>query len=77
MGRCGTRWRALAPMAERVTEEFPNLKVIASTVRRPHTANRNGWSAFGFAEGEAYQAIGFDDLEILDRVGGGDRLLRG
>jgi 2-dehydro-3-deoxygluconokinase len=64
-------------MAGRVTAEFGNLKVIASTVRRPHTANRNGWSAFGYAEGEAYEGLRFDDLEILDRVGGGDSFASG
>jgi 2-dehydro-3-deoxygluconokinase len=76
----GPVWHTLesfAPMAKRVTEEFPNLKVIASTVRKPRTANRNGWSAFGFAEGVAHEALRFDDLEILDRVGGGDSFASG
>ncbi len=76
----GPVWHTLAsfaPMAERVTQEFPNLKVIASTVRRPHTANRNGWGAFAFAQGEAYEGLSFDDLEIFDRVGGGDSFASG
>ena len=65
------------PMADRVTEEFPNLKVIASTVRKPITANRNGWSAFGFGDGRAYEGLKFEELEILDRVGGGDSFAAG
>lgn len=76
----GPVWHTLesfAPMAERVTAEFPSIKVIASTVRRPHTANRNGWGAFAFAEGKAYEGLRFDDLEILDRVGGGDSFASG
>jgi 2-dehydro-3-deoxygluconokinase len=76
----GPVWHTLesfAPMAQRVTAEFPNVKVIASTVRRPVTANRNGWSAFGFAGGKAYEGLRFDDLEILDRVGGGDSFASG
>jgi 2-dehydro-3-deoxygluconokinase len=76
----GPVWHTLesfAPMAERVTTEFPNIKVIASTVRCPHTANRNGWSAFAFAEGKAHQGLSFTDLEILDRVGGGDSFASG
>jgi 2-dehydro-3-deoxygluconokinase len=76
----GPVWHTLGsygPMAERVTEEFPNVKVIASTVRRPITASRNGWGAFGFAEGRAHEAISFDDLEIFDRVGGGDSFAAG
>lgn len=76
----GPVWHTLESfrsMAERVTAEFGNLKVIASTVRRTATANRNNWSAFGYAEGEAYEALKFDDLEILDRVGGGDSFASG
>ena len=76
----GPVWHTLesfGPMAARMVEEFPHIKVIASTVRRPHSASRNGWSAFGFAQGRAYQGIGFDDLDILDRVGGGDSFASG
>jgi 2-dehydro-3-deoxygluconokinase len=76
----GPVWHTLesfAPMAARVTAEFPGIKVIASTVRRPHTANRNSWSAFAFAEGKAYQGLDFPELEIFDRVGGGDSFASG
>ncbi len=76
----GPVWHTLesyAPMAERVVAEFPSIKVIASTVRRPHTANHNGWGAFGYAQGQAYAAMSFEDLEILDRVGGGDSFASG
>jgi 2-dehydro-3-deoxygluconokinase len=59
-------------MAERVVAEFKNIKVIATTARRPKTANRNDWAAFAFAEGAVVQSIEFTDLEIFDRVGGGD-----
>ena len=71
------------PMAERVTAEFPNLNVLATTVRHPHTANRNSWSAFAFARGatgetaEALAGLHFPDLDILDRVGGGDSFAAG
>ncbi len=73
-------WHTLdtfAPMAERVTAEYPNLKVIATTIRRPHTANRNSWSAFAFANQQALAGLAFDDLDILDRVGGGDSFAAG
>lgn len=76
----GPVWHTLesfAPMAGRVVTQFPNLKVIASTVRRPHTANRNGWGAFAFAGGQAYEGMSFEDLEIFDRVGGGDAFASG
>ena len=76
----GPVWHTLesyAPMAERVMAEFGDLKVIASTVRRPHTANRNGWGAFGYATGETHAAMSFDELDVLDRVGGGDAFAAG
>ena len=76
----GPVWHTLESfreMAERVTGEFENLKVIASTVRRAHTANRNSWGAFGYAEGKAYEGLRFEELEILDRVGGGDSFASG
>ena len=65
------------PMAQRVVAEFPNVKVIASTVRRPMTATRNGWGAFAYADSQIYEGMGFADLEILDRVGGGDSFASG
>jgi 2-dehydro-3-deoxygluconokinase len=73
-------WHTLdtfTPMAARVTAEFPNLKVLATTIRRPHTASRNSWSAFAFANNNALTGLSFDDLDILDRVGGGDSFAAG
>ena len=73
-------WHTLesyGPMAARVVAEFPSIKVIASTVRQAVTANMNGWGAFCWAEGQVYQGISFDELEILDRVGGGDSFAAG
>ncbi len=76
----GPLWHTLesfGPMAERVAAEFPHLRAIASTVRRPLTANRNAWSGFAYADGRAYQGLSFDELEIFDRVGGGDSFAAG
>lgn len=76
----GPAWHTLdsfRPMARRVTEEFPSVKVVASTMRRPKTANVNSWSAFAYAEGEAYEGLCFPELEIFDRVGGGDSFAAG
>jgi 2-dehydro-3-deoxygluconokinase len=73
-------WHTLdtfAPMAERVVTEYPNIKILATTIRRPHTANRNGWSAFAFADHQAIAGLAFDELDILDRVGGGDSFAAG
>lgn len=76
----GPVWHTLesfGEMAARVTEEWSDLRVIASTIRKPLTATRNSWSAFGFAAGQAHEGLRFEDLEILDRVGGGDSFAAG
>jgi 2-dehydro-3-deoxygluconokinase len=64
-------------MADRVTEAFPNLKVIATTVRRPHTASTNDWAAFAYTGRTAYDSLHLHHLDILDRVGGGDAFAAG
>jgi 2-dehydro-3-deoxygluconokinase len=76
----GPAWHTLlsfTEMAGRMSAEFPNLKVIASTVRDPRSASRNGWGGFAFAQGQAYEGIHFSELDILDRVGGGDSFASG
>ncbi len=64
-------------MSARIATEFPNIKVIATTTRRPRTANRNDWAAFAWASGHVFESIDFLDLEIYDRVGGGDSFAAG
>lgn len=64
-------------MSERVHADFPNIKVIATTTRRPRTANRNDWAAFAWSAGTVYESMQFLDLEIYDRVGGGDSFAAG
>lgn len=76
----GPVWHTLdsfREMATRVVADFPNLQVIASTARRPHTASRNDWSAFAYSGGTAYDSPHFPQLDILDRVGGGDAFAAG
>jgi 2-dehydro-3-deoxygluconokinase len=64
-------------MANAICGDFPNIKVIATTARRAKVANRNDWGAYAWANGQVYRGIHFDDLEILDRVGGGDSFAAG
>ncbi|MCL2247958.1 MAG: sugar kinase [Oscillospiraceae bacterium] len=58
-------------------KEFPNFKVIASTLRTVKTATINDWSAICMIDGEVYEGSHLKDLEILDRVGGGDSFASG
>jgi len=60
-----------------VVEEFPNLKVVATTLRNAKTASANDWGAIMYAEGQFYEATLRPDLEIYDRVGGGDSFASG
>jgi 2-dehydro-3-deoxygluconokinase len=64
-------------MIERATSEFPNFQLVATTLRNARTATLNDWGAVCFAEGEFYQAATRENLEILDRIGGGDSFASG
>lgn len=64
-------------MIERVSKEFGNLKVIANTLRTVNSASLNDWSALAWAGGEIYQSKEYQQLEIYDRVGGGDSFASG
>ena len=64
-------------MIDRVVTQFPNLKVVATTLRHARTATRNDWGAVCWHDGTLYEAARRVDLEILDRVGGGDSFASG
>jgi 2-dehydro-3-deoxygluconokinase len=64
-------------MIEQAVAKFPNLKVVATTLRHARTATRNDWGAVCCADGKLYQAPLREDLEIYDRVGGGDSFASG
>jgi 2-dehydro-3-deoxygluconokinase len=64
-------------MIQTASEAYPNFKVIATTLRGVKSATINSWSAIGWANGQVYQGMAFDELEVLDRVGGGDSFASG
>jgi 2-dehydro-3-deoxygluconokinase len=64
-------------MIESARQEFPSLKVIATTLRNAKTATVNDWGAVCYADGELYQAPTRENLEIFDRIGGGDSFASG
>jgi 2-dehydro-3-deoxygluconokinase len=68
---------AFQQMIDHVRGDFPNLHVVATTLRVAHTATRNDWGAICWADGAFHQATSRPDLEILDRVGGGDSFASG
>jgi 2-dehydro-3-deoxygluconokinase len=67
---------AFKKMITVVVKDFP-FQVVATTLRVARTATRNDWGAICYASGQFYQASPRTDLEIYDRVGGGDSFASG
>src|SRR5271166_2841872 len=64
-------------MIDQVVRQFPQISVIATTLRHARTATRNDWGAICYYDGRFYQAPVRENLEIYDRVGGGDSFASG
>jgi 2-dehydro-3-deoxygluconokinase len=69
--------QAFQEMIARVVQMYPNLEVIATTLRRVASATRNDWGAICWAGGSYYHAQPREGLEIFDRIGGGDSFASG
>jgi 2-dehydro-3-deoxygluconokinase len=63
-------------MIAKVVKDYP-FKVVATTLRKAKTATLNDWGAICYCDGKFYQAKNRENLEILDRVGGGDSFASG
>ena len=79
----GSRWfhtggifAALSASTAEVAAAYPNLKLIASTLRTAHTASRNAWGAIALYQDEIVH-VPQRDIDIYDRVGGGDSFASG
>ncbi len=68
---------AFREMISKAVETFPNFQVVATTLRTVKTATTNSWGAICWTSGEFFEATHREDLEILDRVGGGDSFASG
>ncbi|WP_088288170.1 sugar kinase [Kineosporia sp. A_224] len=65
-------------MIASVTAAFPQLEVVATTLREVHTASVNGWGAVAWSAAAGFaRATNRRELAILDRVGGGDSFASG
>ena len=67
---------AFFAMMDQVAKDLPNIKIVATTLREVHTTNRHDWSAVAWINGKTYQAPECE-LDVLDRVGGGDGFAAG
>jgi len=68
---------AFEKMITRAVQDFPNFKVTATTLRGVKTATVNDWSAMVWCDGSFYRSREYPELEIMDRVGGGDSFASG
>lgn len=68
---------AFRHMMLRVLQEFPNVSVVATTLRQAKTATLNDWGAVCCYDGAFFEATRRESLEIFDRVGGGDSFASG
>jgi 2-dehydro-3-deoxygluconokinase len=67
---------AFKQMISKVVKDYP-FSVVATTLRKAKTATQNDWGAICYCDGKFYQAKNRENLEIFDRVGGGDSFASG
>ncbi len=63
-------------MIDRVVGKYPQIKVVATTLREVHATNHHSWGAVAWIDGHTYQSPTCE-LHIYDRVGGGDGFASG
>jgi 2-dehydro-3-deoxygluconokinase len=64
-------------LTDQVKKEFPNVSIVAVTLRESKSADRNGWSAALSGKTGFYLSSHYDLDDIVDRVGGGDSFSAG
>jgi 2-dehydro-3-deoxygluconokinase len=68
---------AFKQMIQTALKTYPNFKATATTLRAAKTATINDWGAIAWYDGKFHESRTYPDLEILDRVGGGDSFASG
>ncbi len=63
-------------MIDEAVKKFPNIKVVATTLREVHSTNRHSWSAVLWYDGQRFVAP-TAELDVIDRIGGGDGFASG
>jgi 2-dehydro-3-deoxygluconokinase len=63
-------------MIDRAVEKFPNVKMVATTLREVHSTNRHSWAAVLWIDGKRYVSPTCE-LDVIDRIGGGDGFAAG
>jgi 2-dehydro-3-deoxygluconokinase len=63
-------------MIEAAVKKFPNIKIVATTLREVHSTNRHDWAAVLWIDGQRYVSPTCE-LDVIDRIGGGDGFAAG
>src|SRR3984885_12346123 len=63
-------------MIDRVVEQHPRVKIVATTLREVHSTSKHSWGAVAWINGHTHISPTCD-LDVLDRVGGGDGFASG
>lgn len=63
-------------MIEQVVDKFPNVKLVATTLREVHSTNRHDWAAVVWYNGQRYVSPTMK-LDVICRIGGGDGFASG
>ncbi|HEX2973011.1 MAG TPA: sugar kinase [Tepidisphaeraceae bacterium] len=63
-------------MIDRIVQQLPNIKMVATTLREVHSTNRHDWAAVLWLDGKRYVSPTCQ-LDVLDRIGGGDGFAAG
>ena len=64
-------------LIDQVVEQHPNIKLVATTLREVHSTNRHDWSAVLWLDGQRYTIPKPLELDVVDRIGGGDGFAAG
>jgi 2-dehydro-3-deoxygluconokinase len=67
---------AFFQMIDRVVEKHPNIKIVATTLREVYSTNRHRWGSVAWIQGKTFVSPQCE-LDVLDRVGGGDGFAAG
>src|SRR5579863_8949308 len=67
---------AFFAMMDSVVKKLPHVKIVATTLREVHSTNRHSWSAVAWVDGKTHTAP-TAELDVYDRVGGGDGFAAG
>lgn len=72
-----TQAQVFEEMIDSVLQAFPNIKLLGHGLRKVNSASNNDWSGILWHDGEVYRGPTFANMDIMDRIGGGDAFLSG